>query len=316
MSRMLLGSLLTIGLAACNPDSGAAAAPKGKEVARETASLSLRIVRRVHPDATLMLEAMAARQSMCMTILRAQGVTITPPAMPSPASISKLATAEVEELYFNGMHASFSYQGMVVADVSKACQWVLEKTLHAEAETICGHSDAGHADAPIHPDAQAGILGAPTLPSPELSEDAGETDAQSLKQCRAEASRPAKFQPQQEGRTSGGQRCLWVGNETGVEGPGLVEPVRAGQHYCVHPRQFDGSLMRPHGGSLLLRALRVVPPDDPSKALESFTPESNFGRMEAEIVEEGKAVPASRFTRAAVEQYLNQPRVVPLEGSK
>ena len=90
-----------------------------------------------------------------------------------------------------------------------------------------------------------------------------------------------------------------------------VDPVPGtpGQYFCSHPRAYDGTLPRYRRSSgPTLRYLKVLPPG----VQPGDTPEVDGDRMEAEVVEEGKPVADSRFSRQAVEAYVRQPLVVPI----
>jgi len=113
-----------------------------------------------------------------------------------------------------------------------------------------------------------------------------------------------------KGVTAGGQTCLWLSDSAGG-GAGPMEPKEPGQYFCTHPRAYDGSLPKyRRDPGLTLKYLRILPPG----VRRGNTPEVDADRMEAEIVEEGKPIAASRFTQQAVEAFVKQPLVVPVGG--
>jgi len=267
-------------------------------------SPSLRIVMRMHPDPQRMKAQLEDRLSSCMLQLRAKGEQATPPALPSPAEMAKWVTRETEEIYANGQRASYETDAVVWPNADKACQWTFYKTVHAEAETLCADWYGGSAKAEPGPDAS---------PEPP-SFNAETTPSGAVKRCLADAAKADSANGLPKGMTPGGQACLWLSDgPVAAAGAGAAEPTAPGQYFCSHPRAYDGSL--PHysrGSGPTLRYLRVPAPGAP----RGPSPETDADRMEAEVVEEGKAIPASRFSRQAVESFVKQPLVVPLGGQQ
>lgn len=262
-------------------------------------SPSLRIVMRMHPDPQQMREQLEDRMATCQLQLRAKGVAAAPvPPLPNAADIAKWVTRETEEIYANGRRVAYSTDAIVWPNADKGCQLNFYKTVHAETETLCADWYAGSAKADPSPDA------APEVPS--FSEE--KTAADGVKRCLADAAKTSSASGLPKGATPGGQACLWLSESA----PG-GEPSTPGQHFCSHPRAYDGSLPRYRRSSgPTLRYLRVPAPG----AKPGITPEADADRMEAEVVEEGKAIPESRFSRQAVEAYVKQPLVVPVGGQQ
>jgi hypothetical protein len=283
---MLLSSTLLLGCTQAAP---------GKD------SPSLRIVMRMHPDPQQMRTQLEERLSSCMLQLRAKGQQAQPPALPKAADIARWVTRETEELYADGRRASYQADTVVWPNADKACQWTFYKTVHAETETLCGDWYGGSAKAEPGPDAA-------TEPP---SFNAESTPASDVKRCLAEAARPESANGLPKGVTPGGRPCLWLSD--GPVAAGATEPQAPGQYFCSHPRAYDGSLPRyRRSAGPTLRYLRVPAPGAP----RGPTPEVDADRMEAEVVEEGQPIPASRFSRQAVEAFVKQPLVAPLGGQQ
>lgn len=289
VTRVLPLMLLALAvLPGCNAGSQAAAAKD---------SPSLRIVMRMHPEPQRMLEQIESRMGLCRLELRAKGVEAAALPMPSPAQVAKWVTRETEDIYAKGRHASFSTDVMVWPNAEKGCQLTFYKTVHAETETLCADWYAGSAKAePV----QGG--GKP----PEFSEE--KTPGDDAQRCLAKATKKSRDDGMPKGTAAGGQACLWLSESA----PG-GEPNTPGQHFCVHPRAYDGSLPKfRNGAEPTLRYKRVLPPG----AKPGPTPEVDADRMEAEIVEEGKPIADDRFSRAAVEAFVRQALVVPAGGQQ
>lgn len=280
----------------------AAAAMAGcTEAAPPKDTPSLRIVMRMHPDPQQLRAQLDDRLASCMLQLRAQGQAAQAPALPNPADMAKWVTRETEEIYANGQRAAFSTDTLVWPNPAKACQWTFYKSVHAEAETLCGDWYGGSAKREPNPDA------APEPPS--FSEE--KTPADAAKRCLADAAKVHSASGLPKGATPAGQSCYWLSD--GPVAGGAAEPSVPGQYFCSHPRAYDGSLPRyRRSDGPTLRYLRVAAPGAPRSA----TPETDADRMEAEVVEEGKPIPASRFSRQAVEAFVRQPLVVPVGGQQ
>jgi hypothetical protein len=261
-------------------------------------SPSLRIVMRMHPDPAQMRSQLEARMASCQLALRAQGSQAAAPPLPSPADIAKWVTRETEELYANGRRAAYSTDAVVWPDAAKGCQWTFYKTVHAETEALCADWYAGSAKADPNPDARR--------EPPRFSEE--KTTSDDAKRCLTKAAKTGSASGLPKGATTAGQPCLWLSDDAAGG-----EPKAPGQHFCAHPRAYDGSLPRySRGSGPTLRYLRVLPPGAPP----STTPETDANRMEAEVVEEGKPIADARFGRQAVEAFVKQPLVVPVGGQQ
>ncbi len=289
VSRWLPFVLLSLAMmAGCTPGSEAAAAKD---------SASLRIVMRMHPDVAVMREQLQDRMASCQMALRAKGGdAAAAPPLPGPADIAKWVTRETEEIYAGDRRVAYTTDAVVWPNVEKGCQWTFYKTVQAETETLCASWYAGSAKADPNPDA----------PSQPASFSEEKTSSDDAKRCLAKATKKDSASGLPQGTTPGGQSCVWL-SESAVGG----EPKTPGQHFCTHPRAYDGSL--PHfsrGDGPTLRYLRVLPPG----GKPGPSPETDADRMEAEIVEEGKAIPAARFSREAIQTFVQQPLVVPVGG--
>lgn len=268
---------------------------------------SLRIVRRTHPDPAWMLEHLAGRLELCLLEQRAQGVNIKPPALPSAAAIGHWVTAEDEVLVAQGQYAHFSTTVFVAPDPHQACRWTFYRQLSASTETVCqGRIYSGQAGAEPQGGGQAPSFSeSPALP------------AARAKACLAEAAKPKAWALDLAQGAVGGRPCRWqtLGGTAEVSGAGVVQPQQPGLYACSHPREFDGSLrLPPSGADLSLRVLRVLAPGEKPEGLSHGQPEANLGQMVAEVVEDGAAIPAARFSHAAVEAHVKQPLTVPLGG--
>lgn len=284
----LFAVLASVVLLGCN--AGSQAAP-GKDAP------SLRIVMRMHPDGQQMRAHLEERIASCQLVLRSKGAQATQVALPNPADMAKWVTRETEEIYANGRRVAYSTDSLVWPNADKGCQLAFYKTVHAETETLCGDWYAGSAKAEPESDGSAKLA--------SFTEE--KTSSDEVKPCMAEAAKRDSASGLPKGVTAGGQSCIWLAD--GGAGSGPMEPTQPGQYFCSHPRAYDGTLPRYRRGSgPTLRYLRVLPPG----VRPGNTPETDSNRMEAEVVEEGKPVADSRFSRQAVEAYVKQPLVVPI----
>jgi hypothetical protein len=307
MRQDWLALLLLCPLLGCNVASDAAADPRSASPAAVAQSgVTLRIVRRVHPDPAWMKAHLDGRLDMCMEMLRANGQEGAPrPPLPHDAEIAKWVTVEQEEIYSGEQLATFSTSVLVWPDEKKGCRLTQFKHVSASTEALCGVMFAGSAQAEP---------GASDEKPPSFDEDKRESRADIKEACRADARKKRSTSDLARGVTHGGQSCYWV-DVDGKPGDGPVEPKERGVHACVHPRNYDGSLPQGKHGGLLLRAVRVFGPAEKiGDGLKFGMPETDAMRIEAEIVEEGQPIAPSRFDRAAVEAYVRQPLVLPVQG--
>lgn len=281
--------LACLALTGCS--DGSQAAP-GKDAP------SLRIVMRMHPDPQRMREQLADRLGLCQLELRAKGLPEAAPALPSAAEIAKWVTRETEELHAGSRRAIYATDTLVWPDAGKGCQWTFYKTVHAETETLCKAWYAGSAKTTPGPDA--------SREEPTFSDEKVEAD--DARRCLAEATKPRRAVGLPKGTSAGGKPCLWL-SDAAVDG----EPKAPGQHHCVHPRAYDGTLPRfSRSEGLSVRYVRILPPG----VAPSGPPEADADRMEAEVIEEGQPIADTRFSRQAVETFVRQPLIVPAGGSQ
>lgn len=295
--------LLLWPLMGCNGPSEAAT-----DASKATAGKSgatLRIVRRTHPDPAWMTEHLQGRIDMCMAVLRSKGQGGTPPPLPSAADIARWVTVEEEEIYANNQLARFGQLVFVSADADQGCKLMFHKQVHASTEALCGAKYAGSAKSEPAP---------ATAEPPEFSEDPAGDRPEFVKHCLSDMPKVRDRSAMAQGVTPSGQACVWLEGD-GLEGKGVVEPKAPGVYACMHPRFYDGSLPvgnKAGDGALVLRSVRVLAAGEKvSDGLKFGMPETNAMRAEAEIVEDGQAIPAARFSRQAVEAYVRQPLVVP-----
>ncbi|MFG6412609.1 hypothetical protein ACG02S_01715 [Roseateles sp. DC23W] len=286
--RALLPLLLCCAaLAGCSDGSTAAPAKDGT---------SLRIVMRMHPDPQRMREELASRLGVCQLEQRAKGQPDAAPTLPNPSEIAKWVTRETEVLYAGNQRAEYATDIMVWPNADKGCQWTFYKSVTAETQTLCADSYGGSANAEPS--------GGAAAQAPRFTEDS----TRNPQRCLADSSKKLRDPDLSKGSTPGGQPCLWNSDKV-VNG----EPVTPGQHFCVHPRAYDGSLPEFRGESTpTLRYLRILPPGVSANA----PPEVDADRMEAEVIEEGKPIADDRFSRRAIEAFIKQPLIVPAGGSR
>lgn len=306
MTKIWIG-LLLLALLGCDAKSEGGASSTAP-TAKSGSAPPLHILLRSRPDPAVMAEALAPRMESCIQLMRSRGVTVQRPPMPTPAEIAQWVGNEEEDFFDGDRHALFSTWSFFDADWSDGCRWKAYKSVMAQVEEVCGERYSGSARAV---GGAAGLLGANS--PPDFVSEPERTDG--LKsECLAEASERQDWMLNKPwGVTRTGARCRWIEDLPGVSGTAPVEPQAPGLHVCVHPSYYDGSRVRPKGTDLTLRVFTILPPGQPLPRTYVFTPDGHMRHLEAELVEEGKPIPAARMSRAAVEAFVRQPLRVPPE---
>jgi hypothetical protein len=283
----------------------------------------IRFVTEIRPDVLRTLELLQSQQDLCRLEKEAQGQTVPVLSLPTAAQVAAHVSVRAEHLLDGSWEAVYGVQSILAPDRDMGCKIRIYRQYRADVAQVCGAGWGGGAAA----NWQGSQQEPETAPKLEAREDESAFYKTLPKNglpkgvpTRCSTANPKKVEDTRAlamATTQAGVACVWwdglMRRDLAAIGKPMADDDGGGLRACVHPTLYYYPVRKVLNGNELLalkHTVRLPKGTEPNP----LTPQVD-GDMDAVVWEQGKPIAAERFSRAAVQAFIQQPLWVDL-GAK
>jgi len=257
----------------------------------------IRIVRESLANVAALKAEIKLSHDACRAV---KGLPPSAPPLPADPVLARFKVIEEEELFDGRAWAEFSVTRTIAADGRNGCRLTVFSERHATVEHACKVQLIGGTDLLGHMVSQpAEPLERPTLTEDDLTQDV----------CELPTGAPLKVAGLPTDRDKQVD-CVWNARIIEREGAGLshasMMPPTDEFDSCVYAKRPSYHYPN-HDRAVVIRTKAPA-----SQAGSAVAPLTTLPVLRLAEFSDGAPIPASRFTRAAVQSYINLPTAEPL----